>query len=65
MKRFCCLVMLLVPLTGCALCEDIADFSQREWHKYTDDTGAPCNAPAARACGGDPIIQVQTVEPPR
>ena len=57
MKRFCCLVMLLVPLTGCALCEDIADFSQREWHKYTDDTGSPC--------GRDPIIPVQTAEPPR
>ncbi len=62
MKRLFCLMLLLLPLTGCALCEDIADFSTREWHKYTDDTGA---ASQTRACGGDPIIPVQTVEPPR
>jgi hypothetical protein len=61
MKRLYCLMLLLLPLTGCALCEDIADFSGREWRKYTSDIGAP----QAPACGADPIIPVQTVEPPR
>ena len=46
--------------------DDIGAFSAHEWHKFTDDAGSPCSTPAARACGGgDPIIQVQTVEPPR
>ena len=58
MRRLCCVALLLVPLAGCALFEDCVAFSEREWHKFTDD--APTQT---RACDGDPLMQ--TVEPPR
>ena len=63
MKRLFCVILLLLPLTGCALFEDCVAFSEREWHKFTDDLGEPSNEPTqARTCS-DPLLQ--TVEPPR
>jgi hypothetical protein len=71
MKRLCCLLSLLLPLTGCALFEDCVAFSETEWHKFTDDP-APCAArpTQVRACDGSIIqagsqIPAQTAEPPR
>jgi hypothetical protein len=69
MKRLFCFFLMLAPLAGCALFEDCAAFSEREWHKFTDDTS--CNGGPVRACGEDPIVQTganfpaQTAEPPR
>jgi hypothetical protein len=59
MKRLFLLVLLL-PLTGCAFFDDCVAFTGTEWHKFVDD---PAPGPV-RACGEGPVIQAQTVEPP-
>jgi hypothetical protein len=68
MKRLACLSLLLLPLAGCAFLDDCAEFSQREWHKYTDEPTSSCDAgpPPVRSCDGQVIqVRAQTAEPPR
>jgi hypothetical protein len=69
MRRWCLLVLLL-PLGGCAFFDDCVAFSEAEWHKFVDD--APAGSPGqVRACGEGPVapaggrLPVQTAEPPR
>jgi hypothetical protein len=63
MKRLFCLLLLLIPLAGCAGFDDFTGFGEYR-------PGSTCGAPAVRACDGGVIqagasLPAQTAEPPR
>jgi hypothetical protein len=62
MKRLFCLMLLLLPLAGCAFFEDCVAFSEREWHKFAEDDSA-CRP--VRACSDSVNLPTPTAEPPR